>query len=67
LGASHITASGNSAWASDTSFSQAVGGGVAIKALPIIGWRFQGDYLQTRFFSLTQNDFCFSTGMVLHF
>ena len=67
LGASHITTSGNSASASDTSFSQAVGGGVDIKALPIIGWRFQGDYLQTRFFDLTQNDFRFSTGIVLHF
>jgi hypothetical protein len=67
LGASDITASGNLASASDTSFSQAVGGGVDIKALPIIGWRFQRDCLQTRYFSLAQNDFRFSTGIVLHF
>jgi len=30
-------------------------------------WRFQADYLQTRFFSQTQNDFRFSTGIVFHF
>jgi hypothetical protein len=65
VGASHISFNDN--FGSDTSFSQAVGGGLDFKPVPIIGWRFQGDFLQTRFFSNTQNNFRFSTGIVLHF
>jgi opacity protein-like surface antigen len=53
--------------ASDTSFATALGGGVDYKLIPAVAWRFQGDYVQTRFFSNTQNDFRFSTGIVLHF
>lgn len=53
--------------ASDTSFSDALGGGIDYRLIRGIGWRFQGDLLQTRFFSNTQNDFRFSTGIVVHF
>jgi hypothetical protein len=52
---------------SDTSFADAIGGGVDYKLIKLIAWRFQGDLLQTRFFSDTQNDFRFSTGVVVHF
>jgi opacity protein-like surface antigen len=63
VGVSHI--SGHST--SDTSFGDALGGGLDYQFLDRIGWRFQIDDLQTRFFSRTQNDFRFSTGIVLHF
>ncbi len=65
VGASHVSFNAN--LGSDTSFAHAIGGGFDIKPVPLIGWRFQGDFLQTRFFSTTQNDFRLSTGIVLHF
>jgi hypothetical protein len=52
---------------SGTSFSDAFGGGVDYRLIHGIGWRFQLDALQTRFFSQKQNDVRFSTGIVLHF
>jgi len=63
VGASHLGGSG----ASDTSFSDALGGGLDYRLMHGIGWRFQLDALQTRFFSERQNDVRFSTGIVLHF
>lgn len=64
IGAGHINA--HSA-GSDTSFATAIGGGLDYKLLRILAWRFQGDYLQTRFFSNTQNNVRLSTGIVLRF
>lgn len=52
---------------SDTSFADAIGGGLDYHLLPLIGWRLQLDELQTRFFSTTQNNFRLSTGIVIHF
>lgn len=52
---------------SDTSFGDALGGGIDYRLIHGIGWRFQLDALQTRFFSRTQDDVRFSTGIVLHF
>ena len=52
---------------SSTDFSNAFGGGLDIQPIPVVGWRFQGDYLATRFFGSTQHDFRFSTGIVLRF
>ncbi len=69
FGAGHVSNSANLSGSSnsDTSFATAVGGGLDYKLFPAVGWRFQGDFVQTRFFSNTQNDFRFSTGVVLHF
>lgn len=64
IGAAHINA--HSA-GSDTSFATAIGGGLDYKLLKIVAWRFQGDYLQTRFFSNTQNNVRLSTGIVVRF
>lgn len=64
IGAGHISVTDGP---SDTSFAQAVGGGIDYKLIPLIAWRFQGDLLQTRFFSGTQDNVRFSTGIVLHF
>ena len=67
FGAAHVSLSSGGASDSDTSFATAVGGGIDYHLLPLVGWRVQGDYLQTRFFSNTQNDFRFSTGLVINF
>lgn len=67
VGASHVSVSGSGYSASDTSFGYALGGGLDYKFWGPLGWRFQGDFLQTRFFGTTQNDGRFSTGVVFHF
>jgi hypothetical protein len=67
VGFSHISDTSATFSGSDTSFAYALGGGIDYKLIPAVAWRFQGDRLQTRFFSSTQNDFRFSTGIVLRF
>ena len=69
VGVSHISAdlSGSSASDSDTSFSEAFGGGIDYRLIKPIDWRIQADMLQTRFFSNTQDNFRLSTGLVLRF
>ena len=69
FGAAHIREHAQSAGLSqaDTSFATALGGGVDYKLFAPIAWRFQGDLLQTRFFSNTQNNLRLSTGIVLRF
>ena len=69
FGAGHVTLDTNVSGISnsDTSFATAVGGGVDFKLVPAVAWRFEGDYVQTRFFSDTQNNVRFSTGLVIHF
>lgn len=65
FGGAHISL--NNSGGSDTSFATAVGGGLDYKIIPLIAWRFQGDYVQTRFFDATQNNVRISTGLVLRF
>lgn len=67
FGASHLSESASLVSASDTSFAYALGGGVDYHLIPLVSWRVQGDFLQTRFFSATQNDVRISTGIVIHF
>ncbi|MGH9510617.1 MAG: outer membrane beta-barrel protein [Terriglobales bacterium] len=67
FGVSHIHGSGSGFSDSRTSFSDALGGGVDYRIIHGIGFRAEGDLLQTHFFSTTQNDFRLSTGLVLHF
>jgi opacity protein-like surface antigen len=51
----------------DNSFAAAVGGGVDFKITRRVGWRFEGDYIRTQFFSARQDNGRFSTGPVFHF
>jgi len=69
FGAAHVSASASaiSLSDSDTSFGDAIGGGIDYKFLPFLAWRVEGDYLQTRFYSGTQNNARFTTGLVLRF
>lgn len=64
FGAGHVNAD---AAGSDTSFATALGGGIDYRVIRPIAWRFQGDYVQTRFFGSTQNNLRLSTGIVLRF
>jgi opacity protein-like surface antigen len=52
---------------SDTNFTTALGGGLDYRIIRPVAWRFQGDYVQTRFFGATQNNARVSTGIVLRF
>ena len=52
---------------SDTSFATALGGGLDYKIVRIAALRLEGDYVTTRFFNTTQNNFRLSTGLVLRF
>lgn len=67
VGAGHVSESATGFSNSNTSFADALGGGLDYHLAPLIGWRFQVDALQTRFFSGTQNNVRISTGIVVHF
>jgi len=69
FGAAHISEDAQSVGLSqsDTSFAYALGGGIDYKLFVPVAWRFEGDLLQTRFFSNTQNNLRLSTGIVLRF
>lgn len=67
LGAGHVSASLTRASTSSSSFSDALGGGLDYHLVPLISWRVQLEALQTRFFSTSQNNVRFSTGIVVHF
>jgi hypothetical protein len=65
IGAAHVSV--NNGVGSDTSFASALGGGLDYKIIKLIAWRFQGDYINTRFFSTSQNNLRISTGIVARF
>jgi len=65
FGGAHVNV--NSGVGSDISFATALGGGLDYKIIKPVAWRFQGDYVQTRFFGATQNNVRLSTGIVLRF
>jgi len=67
IGASHVSESATDFSNSDTSFADALGGGIDYHLIPLIAWRVQVDDLQTRFFNTRQDDFRISTGIVVHF
>ena len=69
IGVAHISNSGvgDLPSTSNTSFGTAVGGGLDFKIVRPIAWRVEADYLQTRFYSTTQNNLRLSTGIVFRF
>ncbi len=69
FGASHLSdvTSVDNFSNSDTSFADALGGGIDYRLIPRVSWRLQGDALQTRFFAATQTSLRFSTGLVFRF
>jgi hypothetical protein len=67
VGVAHQTDTGGNASISDTSFSNAVGGGLDYKLQKAVAWRVQLDSVYTRLFSRAQHDLRFSTGIVFRF
>jgi len=65
FGVAHIST--NNGFGSDTSFANAIGGGLDYRIIRPIAWRFQGDYVFTRFFGTSQNNVRLSTGIVFRF
>jgi opacity protein-like surface antigen len=65
IGAGHISVGNGSD--SDTSFANAVGGGLDYRIAGPVAVRGQLDWIHTRFFGNGQNDVRFSTGVVVHF
>ena len=64
VGVGHVNTNG---FGSDTSFATAVGGGLDYKIVRPIAWRFQADYVRTRFFNRAENNVRLSTGIVFRF
>jgi opacity protein-like surface antigen len=64
VGVGHV---GTHGFGSDTSFATGIGGGLDYRLLRPIALRFEGDYVQTRFFGTTQNNVRLSTGIVFRF
>jgi hypothetical protein len=64
LGVGRLNLSGGS---SDTSFGSALGGGLDYRLIRGVAWRFQADYVHTRFFGARQNNARLSTGIVFRF
>jgi opacity protein-like surface antigen len=67
FGVAHIHNGGALPSSSNTSFGTALGGGLDYKIIRPIALRVEADYLQTRFFSTTQDNFRLSTGVAVHF
>jgi opacity protein-like surface antigen len=66
FGVGHVN-TGQGISTSDTSVATALGGGLDYKIIRILAVRVEADYVQTRFFSTTQNNFRLSTGIVFRF
>jgi hypothetical protein len=64
LGVGHVNAN---VAGTDTAFATALGVGFDYRLIPAVAWRFQGDYVHTRFFGTGQNNARLSTGIVLRF
>jgi len=52
---------------SNTSFAEALGGGIDYRLVRLVALRVQADYIHTHLFSTTQNNFRLSTGIVFRF
>jgi opacity protein-like surface antigen len=64
FGVGHV---GTNGAGSDTSFATAIGGGIDYRLFRPIALRFEGDYLQTRFFGTTQGNARLSMGIAFRF
>jgi opacity protein-like surface antigen len=66
IGVGHVSRS-NGISDSDTSFADAVGGGLDYRVFGPLTVRAQLDWINTRFYSTSQNGVRFSTGIAIHF
>ncbi|MHB8526957.1 MAG: hypothetical protein ACYDD2_12470 [Candidatus Acidiferrales bacterium] len=68
FGGARLGSSAGGVSASSTSFASAIGGGIDVHPLPLVGLRLiQADYLTTHFGGTRQNNIRISAGIVLRF
>jgi opacity protein-like surface antigen len=67
VGVGHISTGGTFPGPANTSIATALGGGIDYRLIRPVALRLEGDYVQTRFFSATQNNLRLSTGIVFRF
>ncbi len=67
FGVAHLHNGGDFFDTGNTTFAEALGGGVDYRMVRVVALRVEGDYLHTHFFSTTQNNFRLSTGIVFRF
>jgi len=67
FGLAHIRNGGTFPGPTNTSFATALGGGMDYRLIKFLALRLQVDYLQTRFYSTTQNNLRLSPGLVFRF
>jgi hypothetical protein len=67
IGGAQFRGSDSGILTTDTSFADAIGGGIDYHLISRVSWRVQADALQTHFFGERQNDARISTGLVLRF
>lgn len=65
VGAAHVNV--NNGFGSDTSFAEAIGGGIDYKFFHLLAWRLEGDYVGTHLLGARQNNARVSTGIVVRF
>jgi hypothetical protein len=65
FGAAHVNV--NNGFGSDTSFAEAIGGGIDYKFFHLLSWRLEGDYVGTHLLAARQNNARVSTGIVFRF
>ena len=67
FGAVHAWENGSAASKSDTSFAQALGGGVDFRVMRLLSWRIQADELKTSLATFEQHRVRLSSGLALRF
>jgi len=67
FGVGHIHNGGDFFDTGNTSFAEALGGGLDYHLVHLLALRFEADYLHTHFFDTTQNNVRLSTGIVFRF
>lgn len=67
VGLGHTSNGGDIPSTKNTSFAEALGGGIDYRLIRLIAVRLEVDYLQTRFYSTAQNNLRLSTGVVFRF
>jgi hypothetical protein len=67
FGAAHVQGSGSAAAKSETSFAQALGGGVDFRLMRLLSWRIQADELKTELTAVKQWNVRLSSGLAVRF
>jgi opacity protein-like surface antigen len=67
IGLAHVHNGGDFPSSANTSFAAAIGGGLDYRLIKFLAVRLEADYLQTRFYSTTQDNLRLSTGVVFRF